>query len=163
MIFFVSFALTASCVMLRLRKTVIVVVNVLLSAVVHVAVLLCMTIMAGLGLHAVILAVMAMLAFYDLISLMELSKMIHYRQELLRTFAVTLISAGAGALVIYFLNGVLIDLIGEILSIFVCLITGMIIYGVLLIVLRGISEYELYAVPGGSLYISLAKKLHLMG
>ena len=162
-IFFVSFALTASCVMLRLRKTVIVVVNVLLSAFVHIAVLLMMTIIAGLGLHAVILAVMAMLAFYDLVSLMELSKMIHYRQELLRTFAVTLISAGAGALVIYFLNGVLIDLIGEILSIFVCLITGMIIYGVLLIVLRGISEYELYAVPGGSLYISLAKKLHLMG
>ena len=141
----------------------IVVVNVLLSAVVHVAVLLCMTIMAGLGLHAVILAVMAMLAFYDLISLMELSKMIHYRQELLRTFAVTLISAGAGALVIYFLNGALIDLIGEILSIFVCLITGMIIYIVLLIALRGVSEYELYAIPGGTFYISLAKKLHLMG
>ena len=161
-VFLVSFALTASCIMLRLRKTVVIVVNAVLSAVVHIAVLLIMTIMAGLGLHAVILAVMAMLAFYDLISLMELSKMIHYKQEILKTFAVTLISAGAGALAIYFLNGVLINLIGEILSIVVCLILGTIIYIVLLTVLKGVSEYELYAVPGGALYLGLARKLHLM-
>ncbi|MCH4192569.1 MAG: polysaccharide biosynthesis C-terminal domain-containing protein [Butyrivibrio sp.] len=157
-----SFALIASCIMLRLHRVEILIVNSVLAFAVHVVMVLIMTIAGGMGLHADILAMMLMLAVYDAVTLMEISRMIHYHQEWLRSFAIPLISAGVAALVVYFLSRLLVGVIGEILSIVTCIVIGTPIYLVLLTVLKGINEYECYEIPGGTLLVRFARKLHLM-
>ena len=157
-----SFALIASCIMLRLHRMEALIMNTVLAFAVHVAIVLIMTIAGGFALHADILAMMGMLAVYDAVTLLELSRIIHYHQEWLRSFAVPLISAGAGALVVYFLNGALVGIIGEILSIVVCAVVGMTVYLIILTALKGINEYECYEIPGGTLFVRFARKMHLM-
>ena len=49
-----------------------------------------------------------------------------------------------------------------ILATIVSIVSGVCVYGVLLLLLRGLREKELRSFPLGSLIIKIAKKLHLM-
>ena len=50
----------------------------------------------------------------------------------------------------------------NILVLFPAIIVGVLVYGVLEIVLKGISEAELRALPKGYLIVRVAKKCHLL-
>ena len=85
-----------------------------------------------------------------------------YRQEWLKTFAVTVIAAAVSGTVGMLLNKGLSGLLGDLISLLICLIICILIYLALLIVLRAFEEEELEGMAGGMLYKKLAETLHFM-
>lgn len=161
-VLFGAFAVNFTIIMARFRRSSLIVLNSAIPAVVHLISIIVLSGLFGLGLHAVIASMAIMLIVYDYLCFFEISKIIHYKQEWIHSVAVTLISCGISALIMYFLNGIFVNLVGEILSIVLCLVLTTLIYLCLLVVLKGIDEFEIYALPGGDKLADLLKAVHIL-
>ena len=85
-----------------------------------------------------------------------------YRQEWLKTFAVTVVAAAVSGTVGMLLNKGLSGVLGDLISLLICLVISILIYVGILIVLRAFGEEELENMAGGMLYKKLAEMLHFM-
>jgi len=65
--------------------------------------------------------------------------------------------------VVYFADKILINVIGEILTLFVCIFIWYILYIILLLILRAIDEYEAENLPLGGMIAILANGFHFIG
>ena len=102
---------------------------------------------------------------------LSIRKYMDYEQETFRTFTTPFVAAafmGAAAYGTYRGIGWLLKCgeypsrLQNILELFPAVIVGGIVYFVLEIVLKGISEAELRALPKGYLIVRMAKKCHLL-
>ena len=137
--------------------------NAVIALILHMGFLVAL--MLGLKLH--IYAVIYANAFYAfvmcILNARSIRRYLRYRQEVLRTFIIPAIASilmgacvyGAyyGGMKLYSNNS-----IWTILSI----IVGIIVYGVCILLLRGLTEEELLAFPKGASIVRIAKKMHLM-
>ncbi len=116
-----------------------------------------------LDLYALVIANIVYSGLMCVLNHRAMSKAIGYRQEWVRSFVVPLLAAafmGAAAWSVYEL---LLMLCGSILvSVIVAIAVAVVVYFVLLIAFRGITEPELRAIPKGYLLVKLAKKCRLM-
>ena len=85
-----------------------------------------------------------------------------YRQEWLKTFAVTVVAAAVSGTVGMLLNKGLSGVLGDLISLLICLVISILIYIGILIALRAFGEEELENMAGGVLYKKLAEMLHFM-
>ena len=85
-----------------------------------------------------------------------------YRQEWLKTFAVTVVAAAVSGTVGMLLNKGLSGVLGDLLSLLICLVISILIYIGILSALRAFGEEELENMAGGVLYKKLAEMLHFM-
>ena len=86
-----------------------------------------------------------------------------YRQEMLHTFGIPFMAAvfmGAGAWAVY--EGLLLLTGSMTISVIPAVIIAVVIYFVMLILMRGITEQELRGFPKGYLLVKVAKKCRLM-
>ncbi|MCR4764383.1 MAG: hypothetical protein K5696_12730 [Lachnospiraceae bacterium] len=99
----------------------------------------------------VIVAHLIGMVLYALIVFVLLSAMLSYRQEWIHGVLIPLLSAGVATLPVFLLSRILAEVVGEILTIVILSVMAGIIYMLLLTILHGITEYELYRIPGGRL------------
>ncbi|MBQ4537363.1 MAG: polysaccharide biosynthesis protein [Lachnospiraceae bacterium] len=93
----------------------------------------------------------------------DVRKAVEYRQEVKRTFLMPFLAAvfmGAVAWAIYM--GLCLVEVPMGVAVIPAIIVGAMIYFVMLIVLKGVGEQELRAIPKGYLLVKLAKKIRLM-
>ena len=86
-------------------------------------------------------------------------KMLKYRQELVRTFCIPLIGAAISGLVLFLINLLLVNIIGEVLTMLGGALIYTVLYMILLIFLRGIKTHELHKIPFGRLFVGLSEKI----
>lgn len=137
--------------------------NALIALVLHLFVLVGLMLGLDLNIFAVVIANAVFGLIMCVLNARSIKKYSGYRQEIRRTFLVPAIaSAGMGVVVwlIYklFLYLFRINTLATIISI----LAGVIVYAVLLLLLKGLSEKEILRFPKGRLLVSLAKKLHLL-
>ena len=90
-------------------------------------------------------------------------KHLRYRQEIPRTFIVPCICAAIMGGAVYGIYYLLMKFLGiNAVAVSVSIVIGVCVYGVLLLLLRGLREKELRSFPMGNLIIKISKKLHLM-
>lgn len=142
--------------------------NALVALVIHVVALYLMLEM-NLGIQAVVYASILFAVIVCLLNGLAIKKYMHYRQEVVQTFAIPAIAAAImGAIIILFsqmLNKILAGLNIKLSSaIIVCvgLIVGVIVYFAALLLMKGVSENELKRIPGGKIIITIAKKCNLL-
>ena len=90
-------------------------------------------------------------------------KAVGYRQEILSTFLLPFLAAafmGAGAWAVY--EGLFLLTESMTISVIPAVLIAVVIYFVMLILMRGITEQELRGFPKGHLLVKLAKKCRLM-
>lgn len=90
-------------------------------------------------------------------------KAVGYKQEMLRTFGIPFLAAtlmGAGAWAIYQAFLILTD--SMVIAVIPAIIVAVIIYFVMLLLMRGLTEQELRGFPKGYLLVKAAKKCKLM-
>ena len=88
---------------------------------------------------------------------------IGYRQEILRTFGVTSLAAvGMGACAWAVYEGMLLLTDSPRISVLPAIVLAAVVYFVLLILFRGVTEEELRGFPKGHLMVKIAKKCRLM-
>ena len=92
----------------------------------------------------------------------EIFRQTKYVPEWLRGVVIPLGTAAVSGLLQLLLKTVLSSVIGGLFTLLICLAVGIIVYGILLIILRGVNEEELNQIPGGFLFIQVAKMIHFM-
>jgi len=94
---------------------------------------------------------------------MAVRKVLGYRQEVFTTFMIPTLAAifmGACAWVVY--EGLYMITESNIISVIPAILIAVVVYFVLLVLFKGVSEEELRGMPKGYLLVRLAKKMRLM-
>lgn len=103
--------------------------------------------------------------FYGAVAVMGfllISRTFQYRQEWIKSFAVTLIAAAVSGVAAMLLNKVFVPLLGMAVSMVICILVSVILYILLLLVMRAFQEEELEEMSGGRALLMLARLLHLL-
>ncbi len=124
-----------------------------------------------LDLYALVIAMLLYSGTMCVLNQLSIRKYLDYDQEMFRTFVTPFVAAGFMGVAAYGTHKGLALLIGggeypsmmqNAFALFPAVLVGGIVYFVLEIVLKGIREEELRAMPKGRLLVKLAKKCHLM-
>lgn len=91
-----------------------------------------------------------------------ISRSFQYTQEWIKSIAFTIVNAGIAGLVSMLLNRALVGMTGSTISLLVCLPVGMVVYLILLVVTRSVSEREMENISGGGILREVAKLLHFL-
>lgn len=134
--------------------------NAAVSLVVHV-VFLYAALQLGLGINAVIYANILFAGIVCVLNALAIRKYMRYKQELVRTFAIPAAASAAMGIVIGLL-GMLLSKAGNVVTVFVGMGVGAVVYFVVLILLKGVSEHDLKSMPGGRTILTVAKRFRLM-
>lgn len=135
--------------------------NAAISLVIHIA-FLYLTLQLGMGINAVVYANILFATIVCILNALAIRKYLRYRQELIRTFVIPGISAVIMGVVIGVANMLLSKALGNIVTVFIGITLGVLVYFVALILLKGIDEYDLNSMPGGRKILMVAKMLRLM-
>lgn len=135
--------------------------NAAAALVIHVVVLYT-ALQLGMGVNAVIFANILFAAIVCVLNALAIRKYLRYNQELVRTFAIPAIASIVMGIVIGLLNLLLSKAAGNVVTVFVGIGAGAVVYFVVLILLKGINERDLRSMPGGRTILTVARKFHLM-
>lgn len=161
----VAFSLStiSNAILQGINKLNVPIKNSAISLAIHIAILFVLLTVFKLDIYAVVIGDFLFGATVSVLNAFSIQKYLQYRQNLRETFMKPLICSsvmGAGCLAAYYGAKILIH------SNFICTFVGMfiavIIYTVMLIVTKTITESELLSIPKGTAIISLLKKVHLL-
>ncbi|MCM1387751.1 MAG: polysaccharide biosynthesis C-terminal domain-containing protein [Bacillus sp. (in: Bacteria)] len=109
-------------------------------------------------LYSVILFTLVMAVSFFLFAARKLK----YRQEWLYSFAFPAVSAAVSGLVVMLLGKALLDILGNIATILISCLVGLILYILLLMVLRVLNEAELGDMPLGRVWIAIGRMIGVL-
>lgn len=158
---FLSMSTLTNGVLQGINKINVPVRNAVIALVLHVAALYLMLQM-DMGIQGVVYSNILFAVIMCVLNALAIRKELHYHQEWVRTFVIPFISALIMGGVIIGLNKLLLNLVGNILSVVICITVGVVVYFVALIVLKGLTETDLKSMPGGRTLLTIAKKCKLM-
>ena len=144
-----------------INKMKIPVCNAAISLVIHVALLYAMLQM-NMGINAVVYAYILFAVVVSVLNAVAIRKYLRYKQEVARTFVIPAIASAVMGIVIGLLSLLLSKSAGNLVTVFVGIGVGAVVYFVVLILLKGINERDLRSMPGGRTILTIAKKLRLM-
>lgn len=137
--------------------------NAIITLLLHMGVLVALMYGLDLNIYAVVWANTFFSFLMCVLNGMAIRKYLRYRQEIPRTFIIPSICAAAMGGAVYGVYYLLMKFLNSnAVAVFVSIIVGVFVYGVLLLLLRGLREKELRSFPMGNVIIKIAKKLHLM-
>ena len=160
-IVFLSMSTLTNGVLQGINKVNVPVIHSAIALIIHVAVLYLMLQM-DMGIQGVVYANIVFAIIMCILNALAIRREIHYHQEWVRTFVIPLVSALIMGGVILGLSKLLTPLLGNILSVIVCILFGVIAYFVALILLKGLTETDMKSMPGGRTLMGIAKKCKLM-
>ena len=129
----------------------------------HLIALLVMMFGLHLGIYAVVYSNALFAFFMCLFNAMSLRKYSGYRQEVVKTFLIPVAaSAIMGVVVFGVYKGIFTVIKVNAIAAILAIVIGAVVYGAMLLLLKGLSEEELKKFPKGYLFVRIAKKLHLL-
>lgn len=137
--------------------------NALIALVLHLFVLVGLMLGLDLNIYAVVIANASFGLIMCILNARSIKKYIGYRQEIKKTFLVpALASLGMGVVVWLVYKGILYLLRINSVATIVAIVAGVLVYMVLLLLLKGLNEQEILKFPKGTLFVRIAKKMHLL-
>ncbi|NBI89560.1 hypothetical protein D3Z45_02920 [Lachnospiraceae bacterium] len=146
----------------RIRKIRTVILGGLAAFVLHLIFLFVLINSTKLGILAVALGLLVFWLVACIVGFVGVMQSIRFSVDWIRTLGVTTIAAAGSGLIGWFLSKLLFGLIGGVATFIICFTLCIIVYMVVLIVLKGVREDELEDMPGGSVIVVLAERMHLM-
>ena len=159
---FYSLSTLSNGVLQGIDKMRIPVRNAAISLVLHLGILYLTIGVLDLKLYGVVISCMSFGLLMCILNWMSISKYLNYRQEIRRTFVIPLISSLVMGAVVWGLYKVFSNTTGEIASVCLSVLVGIIVYFVMLLVLKGVKESEIRSFPGGRVIATIAKLFHLL-
>lgn len=144
----------------RLRVPVI---NAVIALVAHMILLVVLMLFFRLNIYAVVIANAFFALLMCVLNGFALAKYSGYHQEWVKTFVIPAIcSAGMGVAAFFVYKGLNALTGSNTVSLIIAIIVAIPLYGVLMLLLKGMSETELRRFPKGELLVRIAKKVHLL-
>jgi stage V sporulation protein B len=135
--------------------------NAAISLVIHI-IFLYAALEAGIGINAVVWGDILFAVVVCILNAYEINRTLRYKQEKIKTFAIPTIAAVIMGIVIEILSKIISLFAGNLITVFVGMFVGVIVYFVALILLKGIDESDLRNMPGGRTVLGVAKRLKLL-
>lgn len=139
------------------------VIHAAVSLVLHVALLVLLILGANLNIYAVVWANIFFAFLMCVLNSRSIARYMRYRQEIVRTFLVPLAASaimGAAAFGIH--KGLMAAVKSNTVATLSACAAAVVVYGISLLLLKGLKEEEILGFPKGYLVVKIAKKLHLM-
>ncbi len=156
LIYFAGYMVMFSWLLSHMGKSVLTMLNTLVCIAAHVALMILFVPILDLGIYGVILSLVLAIAIYDVLNLLELSKILSNRQEYVKTFLMPLLASAIAGAVVFLIGRLLSGLIGEILTLVLSILVFWALYMIAMIFLRGIRAHELRKVFLGNLFFGIA-------
>ena len=137
--------------------------NAAIALVLHLVVLVILMYGFHLNIYADIFANAAFGLIMSLLNAYSLHKYVGYKQELVKTFLIPLLSSAVMGVAVWGMYQLLIYICRiNMIATIVSIILGAVIYFIIMLLLKGIKEQELRRLPKGYLLVRAARSLHLM-
>lgn len=136
--------------------------NALISLVLHLGLMVVLVQVFQLHIFGVVFSYLFFAVMMCILNGLAIRRHLRYRQELVRTFAIPIVSSTIMGLTCWLVSIPLEDLIGARFTAVVCIILAVFIYGFFMLILQGITEQELAAFPKGHVLVRILKKIHLL-
>lgn len=159
---FYSLSTLTNGVLQGINRMRIPIINALLSLVIHLAALYVMLVTFNLGIFAVVYANIIFSLCMCLLNGVAIRKHLRYKQELVKTFVIPGFASLVMGVFVYFINMGLGKVTNQAVSVLLSIILGAVVYGIVLLALKGISEDEINSLPKGKTIARILKKLHLI-
>ena len=137
--------------------------NALISLGIHLVAVFVMLVMLKWNIYSIVIGNIVFSLCMCILNAHSIRTAVGYQQEVKRTFLLPAMAAflmGVVSYLIFKLFDVLIG--GRVFPILIALVVAVGSYAVILIVIGGLTEEELYAMPKGDLLVKIFRKLHLM-
>ncbi|MBQ3796306.1 MAG: polysaccharide biosynthesis C-terminal domain-containing protein [Butyrivibrio sp.] len=154
--FALGLAIFLSWLLNHMGKSVLLVISLTIGWVVHIFFMILLVMMLRKELLGVIISQLVAFVVYDIFCFSMLFKMLKYRQRLLRNFGFPILAAAAAGLVLMLLNKLLVDHIGEVLSLIIGAVVYTVVYMLILILIKGVKTEELEKIPFGRLFMGFS-------
>lgn len=143
------------------------VINAAIAFLLHLPVLLILLRLKGVDIFAVVIANIFFAIVMSILNQRAIKKHLGYHQEITKTFVIPLISSlimGAGTYLTHKLTVTALGkgYVGNLVGTALALVIAIVLYIVMLLKLKGISEEEMYDLPKGGTLVRLAKKARLL-
>lgn len=170
-VIFYSLSTLTNSILQGIGKVKVPVHNAAIALVMQTAIVSLLLFLTDIDLYALVIAMILYSGTMCVLNQLSIRRYMRYRQEMFRTFVTPLVASffmGAAAFGTYKGIAWLIDageypsMLQNALALFPAVIVGCLVYFILEIVLKGIGEAELRALPKGHLIVKLAKKCHLL-
>ena len=159
MVLFLSASVFISWLLNHMGKSILIVVNLSIAWASHVALVILFVIVLKKDLLGIIWALLISFCVYDILSFVMLFKMLKYRHNLVRNLGFPALSAALSGLMLLLIEKLLVDRIGEVLTVLIGAVIYFVLYMVILILLKGVSAEELEKIPLGRLFMGLSSVL----
>lgn len=139
------------------------VIHAAVSLVLHIVLLVVLIRFTDLNIYAVVWANIFFALMMCILNSLSIARYMRYRQEIVRTFLVPLLSSAVMGGVAYGVHLGLFTLTksNTIATLAACAL-AVPVYGIVLLLLKGIKEKELLGLPKGAVMVAIAKKLRLL-
>jgi stage V sporulation protein B len=137
--------------------------NSAISLILHLIILPALMLVFRLGIYAVVIGDITFGATVSVLNAYSIKKYLGYKQEFKNTFFKPFFCSvimGAGCLAVYY--GVVHFLPYNAIATLIAMIIAVILYGIMLIVTKTVTEDELYSMPKGEMIVRIFKKTHLI-
>ena len=137
-------------------------INSAIALVLHIIILIPMLKFTGWSIYSVLYANIFFALIISLLNAWAIKRTIPYRQELKKTFIIPTLVSGIMGLAAYGIYRLFALFAGNTISVLMAILVGVVVYVVLLIKLRGISEREIYGLPKGAFLVSILQKCRIL-
>lgn len=131
------------------------------AMILHIGILFFLLKTTKLGITAVLISNIIFYVITSVVGFLLISRFYQYRQEWMKSFAVTIVDSCIAGVIAMLLNKVFTPMIGMTASLISCLLTVIVVYLILLVVTRAFRREELEEIPGGKILILLAGLFHI--
>jgi stage V sporulation protein B len=139
------------------------VIHAAISLALHVILLVMLLLFTNMNIHAVVWANIFFAFLMCVLNSRSIAKYMRYRQEVLRTFLIPLAASGIMGLAAFGVHkGLMVVVKSNTISTLAACCVAVPVYGIFLLLLKGLKEEELEGFPKGPTLVRIAKKFHLM-
>lgn len=161
-IIFYSLSTITNAMLQGVNRMTIPVKNAAISLVIHLASLFIMLVALKMNIFGVIVSTIVFSLSMCILNGMALRREIGYRQEVRKTFVIPFMASVIMGIAAFVSNKVLDIFLPEKLAVIAALGIAVIVYGIALLMLGGLTEDEILSMPKGAALLNIFKKLHLL-
>lgn len=155
MIFLVPIAVFTSWMLSQMGKTILIVTNITVSWLFHIGLTVVFEMILNMGMYGTVIATVISVLVYDILCLLMFKKMFRTRLDYVRAILLPLACSAVAGLLVFFVSMGLVNLIGDILTIAICLLLFYAVYIATLVVLKILSPHDLRTIPFGKVFSGL--------
>lgn len=138
------------------------VLNAAASLGIHLVLVFCLLKFTDINIYALVIGNVTFPLVICILNWVQISRQLFYKQEVIKTFCIPLISASIMGIVAYFSYKLVHLVVGSnLISVSIAIVLAVIVYFASLVALKGLSTEEIARMPKGYLILRILKKIHM--